>query len=150
MQNLSITPPSFRQSQFNFFFIHHNVKTARTCPHPFLLEKNSVASFSVGKEKNSCVKYKEPGGYWRAFLSSSSFHLPPRQNCTKLTQRSETGTFCVPPGYQWRGAGTGAELWASAVAHPEASQPQPLSSGHIHSMSNRVFFSHCISGVCYN
>lgn len=63
MQNLSTAPLSFRRSHFNFFlFIHHNAKTTRTCPHPFLLEKNSGASFSVGEESNNCVKYKEPGG----------------------------------------------------------------------------------------
>lgn len=48
MQNLSTAPLSFRRSHFNFFlFIHHNAKTTRTCPHPFLLEKNSGASFSL-------------------------------------------------------------------------------------------------------
>lgn len=63
MQNLSTAPLSFRWSHFNFFlFIHHNAKTTRTCPHPFLLEKNSGASFSVGEESNNCVTYKEPGG----------------------------------------------------------------------------------------
>lgn len=62
MQNLSTAPLSFRWPHFNFFlFIHHNAKTTRTCPHPFLLEKNLGASFSVGEESNNCVKYKEPG-----------------------------------------------------------------------------------------
>lgn len=47
MQNLSTAPLSFRWPHFNFFwFIHHNAKTTRTCPHPFLLEKNLGASFS--------------------------------------------------------------------------------------------------------
>lgn len=133
MQNLSTTILSFRQSPFNNFFIHRNAKTTGTCPHPFLLEKNLAASFSVGEEKKSCVKYRR--------VCRHSFHPHPPISLTDKLHKAHPktrhrGAACTP---RVRTAGLGArssQAAPTAESQPEFSPAWPRSPSHVCSTSN--------------